>query len=270
MARRDIEIFNERSFGVVHDTDEKPNTINFKLHNHDDIYEVVLLLSGDCEFNVEGNVYRFQDGDIVFTRPFELHRVVCISEKIYDRIILYIKSDYFKKHSCEHYLDIFQNREIGTGNLIPHSMSDYSLNECIKRLLKYCDEGEYDVADNVVYEFLYLINRYKNNPVGCYTKDERVRNIIMYINDNLSETLNLDVLSKKFFITKQYMCQLFKRSTGYTINHYISYKRILLVKELYRSGQSLMEASMNAGFNSYANFYKTYVRLTGETPRQMN
>ena len=58
MARQTVEIFQNNSFGIVHDIDEKPNNINFQLHNHDDIYEIVLLLKGDCEFFVEGDSYK--------------------------------------------------------------------------------------------------------------------------------------------------------------------------------------------------------------------
>ena len=92
----------------------------------------------------------------------------------------------------------------------------------------------------------------------------------MYINDHLAENLSLDMISKRFFMAKQYMCKVFKKNTGYTIYQYISYKRILLAQELHRSGQSLTQASMNAGFNDYANFYKTYIKYTGKSPKQMD
>lgn len=270
MARQTVEIFQNNSFGIVHDIDEKPNNINFQLHNHDDIYEIVLLLKGDCEFFVEGNSYKLQPHDIVFTRPFEFHHIKCLSEKIYDRIILYIKADYFNEHNCQKFLDIFQNRKLGTGNLISYSMTDHALNYCMNRIYDYCEKKAYDVANKLIYEFLYLINQYKNNLSSLCTRDERIRNIIIYINDNLSENINLDILSKKFFITKQYMCKLFKLNTGYTINQYINYKRILLVQKLHRNGQSLIQSSMNAGFNNYANFYKTYVKYTGKSPKEMD
>ena len=76
MAKKTVDIFPGKNFGIVYDRDEEPNTIEFALHNHDDIYEIVLLLGGDCEFCVEGNTYKVNPGDIVFTRPFELHHIV--------------------------------------------------------------------------------------------------------------------------------------------------------------------------------------------------
>lgn len=270
MARKTVEIFPNRDFGIVHDIDEKPHIIDFQLHNHDDLYEVVLLLDGDCEFCVEGNTYRLEPRDIIFTRPFEMHKIVCLSERTYNRIILYIKSDYFKNNNCEEFLDIFENRQLGTGNCISRDIADRALKDCMSRLYMYSEGKAYDVAEHTLFEFLYLMNECKGMSDNFYVKDERVRKMIIYINGHLSENLSLDTLAKEFFVAKNYMCKVFKKNTGHTISQYISYKRIMLVQELHRNGQNLMQASLNAGFNSYANFYKAYVKQMGESPREMN
>lgn len=270
MARQTVEIFENRDFGIVHDVDEKPNIIDFQLHNHDDLYEVVLLLDGDCEFCVEGNTYRLEPRDIILTRPFEMHKIVCLSERTYNRIILYIKSDYFKKNNCEKFLDIFEKRQLGTGNCISRDIADRFLKDCISRLYQYSEKEEYDVAEHVLFEFLYLMNECKGMSDNLYVKDERIRNMIIYINSHLSENLSLDFLAKEFFVAKTYMCKMFKKNTCHTISQYINYKRIMLVQELHRKGHNLMHASMEAGFNSYANFYKAYVKQIGEAPKEMN
>ena len=270
MERPNVELFSDMPFGIVHKTTKKPDMADFPLHNHNDIYEIVLLLDGDCEFCVEGNIYPTHPRDIVFTRPFEMHRMSFLSEKTYERIVLYIRSDYFKQYNFEKYLDVFQNRELGMGNIIPHDTADRSLRDCIKRLCAYGEAGEYELVGNVIYELLHLMNSYQNTSDYFRVKNESVRNIIMYINDNLSEELNLDALASEFFISKHYMCKVFKNNTGYTINQYINYKRILLAQELHRNGESLIQASLNAGFNNYANFYKTYVKQMGTSTRGMD
>ncbi len=270
MAEKTVKIFEGRDFGIERKIDSKPNIIDFELHNHDDLYEVLLLLGGDCEFCVEGNTYRLEAHDIIFTRPFELHKMACLSEKTYDRIILYIKSDYFKNNNCGEFLDIFENRPLGTGNRISRDIANRALRDCMNRMYLYAEEKAYDVLEKVIFEFLYLINDSREMADTFYVKDERVRKMIMYINGNLAENLSLDMLSKEFFVAKNYMCRIFKKHTGYTINRYISNKRIMLAQELHRNGQNLMQASLNAGFNSYANFYKAYVKQTGKSPRGMN
>lgn len=264
-----IKIDPSLGFSVVHKLDKNPSTRVYKLHNHDDIYEIVLLLRGDCEFEVEGNTYKIKPGDIAFTRPFEFHHIVCRTDKPYERIVMYLTTDFFKQSSLEKYLDIFERRELGTGNIVSSDLTGGAERECIQRILRYFSECAYDVANGIITEFLYLLNKPKRVSDDFFTKNERIRDIIVYINSNLSEDLRLDDISQKFFIDKHYLCKSFKKNTGYTVNRYINYKRIMLAQELHRSGQTLLQASMNAGFNSYAHFYKTYVKQTGKPPKSM-
>lgn len=264
---KDIEIFPNRSFGLIHKTTDKPNRLNFQLHNHDDLYEIMLFLGGDCEFQVEGNTYKLAPQDIVLTRPFELHHIVCLTEKSYDRIILFIRSSYFTENNCEELLEVFSARELGTGNLISADAENGASAECMKRLYRYTDEGAYDIAEHVITELLYLLNNAKKHSADVYTKNKCLREIIVYINNHLEENLSLNLLADRFFLSKHYMCRMFRQSTGYTIGQYISHKRIMLAQELHRQGQSWLIASLNAGFGNYATFYRAYLRQTGEAPR---
>lgn len=263
-----LDMLPGMDFIIVHKKDDYPNNIEFKLHNHDDIYEIVLFLNGDCEFIVEGNAYKLKSGDIAFTRPFEFHNIRCLTEKTYERVILYIKEDFFVNHSCEQFLDIFKNRELGIGNVSSYDLPNNDAVDCIFRILKYYSQKAYRVAQAAVTEFLYLINNTKAfDEYLCH--NSRIRDIIMFINNNLTKKLKLDDIAEKFYIDKHYLCKSFKKNTGYTVNQYINYKRILLAQNLHKNGQSLLQASFNAGFNSYAHFYKTYVKQTGKSPKFM-
>lgn len=267
MAHQTIDIIPGTSFAIVHDIDE-PKTIHFKLHNHDDIYEIVFVQTGDCEFYVEGNSYRLKAHDICCTRPFELHQMTFLSDQTYDRIVLYLKSEFFLENNCTEFLVLFQNRQLGTGNVVDGEENPAAA-DCIRRLYGYYEEQEYSVMNHVIIELLYLLNR-SQSADKFYTHNERIRNIIMYINRHLTEPITLDALAQRFFIDKHYLCKVFKKCTGHTISQYVNYKRILLVQEMRRSGQSLLKASMNAGFNSYAHFYKMYVKQMGHSPKDMN
>ena len=105
----------------------------------------------------------------------------------------------------------------------------------------------------------------ETNTLVSYNK--YIKNIITYINDNLTSNLNLDTISEHFFINKSYLCRIFKKHTGFTVNKYITHKRIMLVRELCHNNVSLSEASIQAGFGNYSNFYKMYVKETGHTPK---
>ena len=112
MTEKTVKIFPNMYFGLTHCYDEVPDNNDFKLHNHDDVYEIVLFLSGDSEFYAEGNVYKLKPYDMLITRPFEMHHIRCLSVKPYERIILYLSTEYFKQNRCEEFEDIFINRRV--------------------------------------------------------------------------------------------------------------------------------------------------------------
>lgn len=116
-------------------------------------------------------------------------------------------------------------------------------------------------------EFLYLLNHIGEPLTLPTVEDERVKNILLHINENLTGDLSLDCLAETFFINKYHLCRIFKTITGYAINQYVNYKRLLLANELHKKGQSLLEASTNAGFNSYAHFYRMHKKEFGTNPR---
>jgi AraC-like DNA-binding protein len=270
MASKTTTIFPGMNFGFRYQLDEHPDNKEFQLHNHPDIYEIVLFMNGDCEFCVEGNTYKLKPFDIVMTRPFEMHHIVCLTDQPYERMIVFVNEAYFTAKGCGQFLDIFQNRRLGTGNLIPAETVKTNILDCLNRMNHYVEQKAWIVADSTVIEFLYLLNNAQNAGDGFYTKDKRIRDIIMYINSHLTERLALEDLSQRFYIDKFYLCKTFKKNTGYTINQYINYKRILLVQELHKKGQSLLQASSNAGFNDYSHFYKMYLKQTGKSPKQMD
>lgn len=94
-------------------------------------------------------------------------------------------------------------------------------------------------------------------------ENDKTLKIIEYINSNLSSELSIDSLSRQFYISKYYMSRLFKATTGYSINQYISYKRIWLADELISGGMSATEACHSVGYNDYSNFYTTFTKIIG-------
>ena len=214
MTEKTVKIFPNMYFGLTHCYDEVPDNNDFKLHNHDDVYEIVLFLSGDSEFYAEGNVYKLKPYDMLITRPFEMHHIRCLSVKPYERIILYLSTEYFKQNRCEEFEDIFINRPPGTGNLIPSDIVKDDLLNPINRISVYIHNGSLTAANGVIIEFLYLLNISKSAISPSKSKDKRISDIIMYINEHLSETITLDFLSEKFFINKYHLCKLFKKKYG--------------------------------------------------------
>lgn len=247
---------------------EPKNDEEFRLHNHNDRYEIMLFLAGDAEFHIEGNIYRSHPHDVYIVRPLEMHHNYFLSSQQYSRIIIHLKMDFFKQNNCKELENIFINRELGIDCQIPAYIVNIRMYHLIMKMDGYLKNNAYNIAKCVLLEFLYLLNNILEPLTIPVAADKRINEVLIYINRHLDQDITLDDLSASFFVSKYYLCRTFKQVTGYTINHYINYKRLLLTRELHANGQTLLEASINAGFNNYSHFYRMYRKEFGVSPRE--
>lgn len=262
------QLDSEFGYDFVYNIDNTPkNDAEFKLHNHDNLYEINLFLSGNAEFHIEGNIYRAHPHDIFIARPYEMHHNVFLSSDKYERIVIFISLDFFHRNRCGELEAFFRERSLGMGCQIPAEIVDREMYQLLMKVNRYLQEGAFEIARCVLLEFLYLLNHIGEPLTLPTVEDERVKNILLHINENLTGDLSLDCLAETFFINKYHLCRIFKTITGYTINQYVNHKRLLLANELHKKGQSLLEASTNAGFNSYAHFYRMHKKEFGTNPR---
>ena len=94
----------------------------------------------------------------------------------------------------------------------------------------------------------------------------RVTPILDYIRDNLSSPLSLDRLAAEFYLSKHYLCRIFKAATGFSVMEYIIYSRVLLARQLLQEGVSVQQAGERAGFSDNSHFIRTFGNLTGTSP----
>lgn len=96
---------------------------------------------------------------------------------------------------------------------------------------------------------------------------ELMTGAIQYVHDHYAEDLRLEMICKKFTISKSYFCQLFKRFTGKTYGDYIIDYRLQKAAEmLLNSDMTVTDISYGAGFNDLAYFSRVFKRHTGVTP----
>ncbi len=238
-------------------------------HMDKDIFAVFILLEGSVDFVIEGKRISLNPYDVMIVNNNELHHSIIKENSKIDFILLTINLDFFLKNECIDFSDMVFNRMIGTNNVIPSELiKKNGINDIFSKLEKYTSEENVciTVVKSVIIELLYNLNKQitkANTTKYDYTK---IKDILEYINDHLTEKISLDTIADEFFFTKQYLCRFFKEQTGFTIKKYISYKRIVLIREFCSKGLTLSEASLKAGFNNYSSFYRTYSKIMNESP----
>jgi len=264
------------SLSFYHSRDERPDPEHFKPH-YENGYEIYMFISGKGTYTVEGSRYELEPYSLLMMNSNELH-VLNISEEMpYERIVVNISESFLPPFmlSGVDFFRSFRFRELGHNNQIKaETVKGFGLLqifEKLQKLLKTPTAEDEFVARCVVVELLSAINRIGDTSLSKTHKykkaNHKIGELLEYINSNLDESLSLDSLSERFFLTKYHLCHIFKEETGFTINQYITYKRIHMADKLMLEGFTPTQACFMSGFNCYSNFFKAYRKLTGVSPR---
>lgn len=90
-----------------------------------------------------------------------------------------------------------------------------------------------------------------------------------YIYNHLNEKISLDVISQELDINKSYLCELFKKETGITINQYsLKLKIEAAEKMLMYTDYAPADISNYFAFASHSHFINTFKKHTGLTPNE--
>jgi AraC-like DNA-binding protein len=83
-----------------------------------------------------------------------------------------------------------------------------------------------------------------------------------------SNLLGLNEIARRAGLSSHRLSRLFKQQTGIALVDFRNRQRVDKFMELYGTGQrrTMLDAALEAGFGSYAQFYRVFKRVTGNAP----
>lgn len=108
-----------------------------------------------------------------------------------------------------------------------------------------------------------------NRAVGMkFSSNRQVNDILLYLGDHLGESLTLNDIAEKFYISSYHLSHLFKKYMGMTCIECVHWMRIEKAKDLLiNTNKSIKEISEQTGYSNLNNFYMHFKKLTGMTPK---
>ena len=254
------------------------------MHIHD-CYELYYSISGGRQFLIDNRFYSIEPGDLFIINQYESHKLTQIDSCVHERIVMSIHPEYMKKlSSADTDLDFCFSHRSG---FFSHKISLGKEQQI--RFLYYIDKiisakgFAHDIIEQASFmELLAMINLIWSTQ-GCtqpaagklvetdltnYRYNHQVDNILAYINHNIINPISIEQLSKEFYLSESYICRIFKGATGTTINKYITARRISIAKSLLKEGCSVGEAYEKSGFSDYSNFFKSFTKAVGVSPKK--
>ena len=270
----------DNDFKMFYLSDSEPREYENHYHEFD---KIIIFLKGKVSYVVEGKAYKLVPYDIVLVEHHDIHKLRVESGTEYERIIFYISPQFLEQYEKEDYrlTECFQiaKREhanvlripsLGKSRLYMTIMDiKHNLNPEIPHE-KYAGELYHKL---LFLEFMVHLNRAALGEKIAYINtafyNQKVVDILDYINQNLVEELYIDTLATHFYMSKYHMMRVFKEETGYSIGNYINHKRLLKAKHLILHGMPITQACYASGFREHSTFSRSFKNLFGESPREM-
>ena len=259
----DFRLFHLRS-----DSGTKP-----EFHYHE-FYKILMLVSGSGAYAVEGSRYLLQPGDLVLIGSGLVHRPEFEPGAVYERIILYISPEFLRQHStpdCD-LSDCFSGEKSHV--LRPDEGARKKLFDLAASMERELDRNGYGrviLSQAAVLRLLVHIGRQQlcadvpqASPLA--PSNDRVVQILKYLDAHLSEDISIDALAERFYLSKFHMMRLFRRETGTTIHAYLTEHRLILARDYLSQGLSATDACYRSGWRSYSSFTRAYGKRFGTTP----
>lgn len=262
-------------FAFFHLKDMK--NMQFEYHYHD-FNKIIVFISGNVTYLIEGKAYRLRPWDILFVSSNEVHRPSIDPSFPYERIVIWINPGFLQKHSGES--DLFTCFRLAcerNSNLLRMSQSLLKDTQfMLYKLEEACKAGGFGsvvLKNSIFLHLLVILTRERlRTPDEAESKDvitdEVIQKVLDYIGSNMDKNLTIDTLSAKFYLSRYYLMHKFKQQTGCSIHSYILQKRLLKADGLIRTGTSASQASEQCGFNDYSSFIRAYKKLFGQSPKK--
>ena len=260
--------------GVERGTREQGYSMSSR-HFHD-TYELYCLLEGEVYYFIDKETYLVKAGDVVLVRPGQIHKTSMTKSSRHSRILFQIREEALDPFLEKN--DFYPLKEVYDRNdqIIRLSTEDVAKVEGLA--LQVRDEmrdrkRKYELmVKTKLLELLVLLARYQKHmlpekEIALTPKHQKVHEVADYLQTHFDTREQLEELAGRFYVSKSYLCRIFREVTGLGISEYTNIVRVRKAQNLLANGDySVTEIAGMLGFESITYFERVFKKYTACTP----
>lgn len=256
-----------------HVTQDHPR-YNMDLHWHTQC-EIIKILEGEFSLILNDKKILSKAGDILFIHDGVVHGgtpINCVYECIVFDMSLLLK----KNITCTKLLsDIINHNKVIDTIISGHNKHIEICCNYLFEAINSKEPGFELIVQGSLYNLLGMILRtglYKTKSISTKrssTSLQQLKTVLTLLEENFSEPLTLEDLSKSVGMTPKYFCRFFHQMTNKTPIEYLNYYRVDVACELLLTKDvCITDVALDCGFNDVSYFIKTFKKYKGITPKQ--
>lgn len=259
---------------TIHDFRMKTKTYeqyNMGTNHFHNSYEIYYLISGTRDYFINDKTFRVNAGDMVLINPYVLHKTVDTGQG-HTRLLVSFKPSFLPFKNIDNLLkSLFKDNNILTFDTNTRSNVETTFIHMINNIASKGDFFEASLQADLLKLILDLneyVTKQSNEETTAPAINDKIFEVVQYLNSNYTEKITLTQLSERFFISRYYLSHTFKKVTGFTILNFIQNLRIMKAQQLLcDTDLKIIEIADLVGFTNVSSFGKTFKAITGYSPK---
>ncbi len=241
-------------------------------HSHNAV-EFYYTLTDLPDVLLNDKVLEVKAGTLLVIPTFCIHQLYHEAGKLYERYIFSINTQWLDTVFCEGAPEFSYLKDTPMPILLyPDKKGKQELKEKFEKLMSYEDRTSIAAITafldtlSFIHGMTKKLNLKKKQNLPISPSQKKVNGIIAFLQDHLSENINIPEISAHFYLNPDYLARLFKSHMHISIGRYISLQKISAAEGMLRNGSTVSEVQEALGYSSYAYFFKNFQKITGMSP----
>lgn len=244
-------------------------------------YEINYVVRGDGIYNINSTCINAQEGDIIIIPPKAAHSIFPAEHSQHTFHSFLFSAEFLgnfqERSALEYFLPVSINKKCFKSPIHKEDPGHERLTALYKDIhtLVISDTAQADILiKSRLLEFFWLLlnNGYliDQEPTMMHTSDmEALRAVIEYINKNYHQNILVSDLAAIACRSEGSFMRLFYNTVGMTAIEFVTQIRIQQACTLLHStDKSILEISIDCGYQNLSNFNRLFKRITRNTPRE--
>lgn len=262
---------------VYRDTKSPQSELSEHMH---DYYEIVYVYGGKGTFFIDDIFYDMQQGDVFLIPNNIIHRAMPDKDDPVTSTIIFFSPTLIYNVLLDDsfsYLNLFviakktKSYKISLQPEKQHKMAEQLVN--IQQEITQKQIGSRHGSLQIVHQIIlslyriYMDNKGNITETNSYYGPDWIKEILVYINDNLSHQLTLTELANNALVSTSHFSRVFKQTTGMGVTVYLNTKRVIKAKELLiETNFTVSSIAEICGFESMTHFHRIFKKYIDMTP----
>lgn len=246
-------------------------------HTHS-FTDIIFVTRGGGRQNIDGKSYDMKPGSVFFIDRSIPHSIEPEGELSYTELI--IAPEFFGKEGDEREGENRLRRIFYADNEYQPALTLLEEEQSVlNSLLRFiAREGETRAGDfrAIIRGYVWLLSQQLARALERSRSEAENRDpayivsvTLEYVDKHFTENISQEELAERFGYNPAYFSRMFKKRLGENLSDYITGKRIELACRLLETTElSAEQVSERVGYRSKPQFYSTFTKYKGMTPRQ--